>query len=50
MNFSLIKRICDFIGEDTSGKARDKFGDTCFVRCMENVVVDQRVVTEECHL
>jgi hypothetical protein len=37
------QRIFDFIGVYASGETGDEFGDFCFITCVEDIGVDQKV-------
>lgn len=47
VNFVLVQGVLDLIWKDTSREAGDKFLNLVFIRGMENVVVNQNVVTKE---
>jgi hypothetical protein len=50
MNFLFCEWILDLIREHTRGETRYKFLCPFDVRSVEDVVIDQHVVTEESHL
>jgi hypothetical protein len=50
MDVKLGQRVGDFIWEDASRKTRDEFRDFVLVRRLEDIGVDQEIVTEECEL
>ena len=50
MNFVLVQWVFDLVREDTGGETRDDLLRATFVRALENIVVDQEVISQECQL
>lgn len=47
MDLGLIKRVCDFVGEDACREARYDLGGSSIMGRVEDVVVDEDVIAEE---
>lgn len=47
MDLGLVERIGDLVGKNACRKARDGFCDISFPRSMQNVVVNEYVISEE---
>lgn len=43
----LVQRVLDFIREDTRRETRDQFDDLGLVRCLQDIIVDERVLAQE---
>jgi hypothetical protein len=50
MHFLLSQWILDFVGEHACGEAGNHFLRFLDVSGMQHVIVDQHIVSEECHL
>jgi hypothetical protein len=50
MNLVLVKRIDDFVREYTCRKTRYNFLRLCEIGGVKHVVVDERIISQECQL
>ena len=50
VDLGLIEGVRNLVGEDTRRETRDDLLRATFVRALENVVVDQEVISQECQL
>lgn len=46
VNHGFINRIRSLVGENASGQAGDYFADFEFVRIMDDIVINQKIITE----
>lgn len=46
MNHGFINRISSLIGENTSGQAGDYFVDFEFMGIMNDIIIDQEIISE----
>jgi hypothetical protein len=50
MDFVLVQRVLDLVRENTGGETRNDLLGAALVCTLEDVVVDQEVVSQECQL